>query len=310
VINLDRHDWIEAIETFDAVIWLGSHTSPRYAAFYSEKIYFIETFLGKKVIPNFATSWHYESKVAQSYLFKHIKARIPRTMVSFDYEDSLEQLSQAKLPLVFKRSEGAASRYVRLVKDLQTGRKLIQQIFNQYLWDKARMQTKSRTALSSLNLYRPWFLAHLIAKIRQEEGFGVVYWQDFIPGNDADLKVEVIGDRYAYAFWRHNRDNDFRASGSGKIDYESNVPEDVLLHLFHLNREMGFDSMGYDILFDGSQFLISEMSFSYDDNVPYQGKGYYELDDNEKLTFNNGHFWPQELWIDWLLRKVGLAKSI
>ena len=42
-----------------------------------------------------------------------------------------------------------------------------------------------------------------------------VYFQKFLPNNKYDIRIVVIGDR-AFGFIRYNRENDFRASGSGK----------------------------------------------------------------------------------------------
>ena len=48
---------------------------------------------------------------------------------------------------------------------------------------------------------------------------GYVYFQDFIPQNNFDIRVCVVGDK-AFAIKRMVRENDFRASGSGFIYYE------------------------------------------------------------------------------------------
>jgi glutathione synthase/RimK-type ligase-like ATP-grasp enzyme len=46
-----------------------------------------------------------------------------------------------------------------------------------------------------------------------------VYFQDFIPQNDFDIRIIVIGKR-AFAIKRMVRKGDFRASGSGNIKYD------------------------------------------------------------------------------------------
>src|SRR5690606_1882254 len=53
--------------------------------------------------------------------------------------------------------------------------------------------------------------------ISNEKGY--VYYQDFIPNNDSDIRVIIVDDK-AFAIKRMTRENDFRASGSGKIVYE------------------------------------------------------------------------------------------
>ena len=65
--------------------------------------------------------------------------------------------------------------------------------------------------------------------------------------------------------------------------------------------------MGYDVLFEQDQFLISLMLFGYAADVPYHGKGDFKLDEKGTLAFIDGYVWPQELWIEILaLAKSGL----
>jgi glutathione synthase/RimK-type ligase-like ATP-grasp enzyme len=57
-----------------------------------------------------------------------------------------------------------------------------------------------------------------------------VYLQKFIKNNDGDYRVTVIGGKFAYSFKRLNRPNDFRASGSGRIDYSSTPNEEIIAY--------------------------------------------------------------------------------
>ena len=139
--------------------------------------------------------------------------------------------------------------------------------------------------------------------------FGQIYVQEFLEGNKADLRITVIGDKYAYGFWRKNRENDFRASGSGNIDYQTDIPQNVIRYCSQISKRYGFDSMAYDILFRDSDFFIVEMSYGYNESALYNSKGYYELDQNGGvLCFNEGNHWPQELWVKWI--KACLDSSI
>ena len=51
--------------------------------------------------------------------------------------------------------------------------------------------------------------------------------QPFVPNLLGDYKILVYGDKYFVVF-RENRSNDFRASGSGKLSFPKNVPQEVL----------------------------------------------------------------------------------
>ena len=125
--------------------------------------------------------------------------------------------------------------------------------------------------------------------------------------NDADLRITVIGDRFAYGFWRKNRRGDFRASGGGRIDFERPIPEEPLRYCLEFNRRMDFDSMAYDILFRDGAFVICEISFGYLDIVPYNSPGYYNLQTDGKLEFVAEHKWPESLWAQWALIRAEAA---
>jgi hypothetical protein len=113
----------------------------------------------------------------------------------------------------------------------------------------------------------------------------------------------VIGDRYAYGFWRNNRPNDFRASGSGRIDYERAVPEECLRTCIEINRRLNFDSMAYDVLFKNGKMVIGEICYGYNDDAPYNASGHYELRSDGELAFVPGHVWPETLWVAWALQR-------
>lgn len=72
-----------------------------------------------------------------------------------------------------------------------------------------------------------------------------------------------------------------------------------------MNNTFSFDSMCYDILFDKrGKFAITEMSYGYIDRALHKAKGYFELFANSDLVFRERHTWPQELWVEWALRRA------
>jgi glutathione synthase/RimK-type ligase-like ATP-grasp enzyme len=156
----------------------------------------------------------------------------------------------------------------------------------------------------------PWFWKKSLQKLKGydsfAERFGVVYWQKFIPGNTADLRITVIGDQYVYGAWRNNRPNDFRASGSGRGDFKREVPEEVIKYCLEINHRFNFDSMAYDILFDKDKFYITEISFAYVDSFLFNCEGHYQADEMGPLYYIKGHVWPQELWVNWALKRAGI----
>jgi hypothetical protein len=82
--------------------------------------------------------------------------------------------------------------------------------------------------------------------------------QNFIPGLAGDYKVLYFGGRF-YCMYRKNRENDFRASGSGQFfQVPENEQEGLLDFALRLTREIDFPIIGMDIGFDGSMYHLIE----------------------------------------------------
>lgn len=307
IVDMDCDAWVDGVRGRDLVLWKPSFLGPRSASHFKEKIYFMEEYLGLLVVPSFHTIWHFESKVAQAYLFRERSVPTPRTVVSFSQSDALRQLDAANLPLVFKASHGASSSNVRMVNSASDARRLIDNVFCAENWRAHRAQRSQRSSrvLGLLTLPRKmWFWSKVRQKLSHDELFNVAYWQEFVANNPADLRITVIGDRHAIGFWRRNRPGDFRASGSGLLDYETAIPEAAVRYCIGLNCRLGFDSMAYDLLFRGDEFVIVEMSYGYLDKAVFDAPGHYALDDDGRLLYAAGHVMPQELWVDWALLKL------
>jgi glutathione synthase/RimK-type ligase-like ATP-grasp enzyme len=303
VVNIDRHDWVEKIIDADAVIWKPAYMYPRFAGYFKEKIYFMEKILGKLIFPNFDTIWHFDSKIAQKFFFDHYGIPTPRTFASFDYRDAIEVLGNYQLPVVYKESHGASSEHVRLIKTVALAKRYINRIFIENRWRELKKgRNKIITVIRSF--FYNVFWHKLLQKMLHKEPFGAIYWQELIPDNDADLRIDIIGDRYAFGFWRNNRCNDFRASGSGRIDFQRQLPLEIMKYCFQINKNHNFDSMAYDIIFKNKQFVITEMSYGYNDKAVYDCGGYYVLTPKDEIIYHAGHTWPQEIWIEWLIDRL------
>lgn len=305
LFDIDRSDWIERCAPFDLIVWRSNYMGPEFSSYFKEKVFFMEHYLGKQVVPSYATIWHFDSKIAQSYLFRDAAIRAPRTFVSFSREEAELEAVTATYPLVAKRSYGASSDSVGLLPDSRHAATQVRRRFWLDSWLDHKARHASRVGRVLTGLPHEWFW--LRVKHRLLFGawtWGVVYWQEFMPGNDRDLRVTVIGDRDAVAFWRGNRPDDFRASGSGRLDYDRAVPEEVIRYCVSLNRDFGFDSMAYDILFRGQDFVVVEMSYAYVDHAVHAAPGHYELTDDDRVLYRLGRSWPQELWVNWAVRRA------
>ncbi len=97
------------------------------------------------------------------------------------------------------------------------------------------------------------------------------YFQKFLPGNAYDTRVTVIGNR-AFGYRRYTRDNDFRSSGSGKIDYDPKAIDLISVEIGHaISKKLCFQSMAYDFLYDeNGKAALCEMSYNFVDEAHLQ----------------------------------------
>ena len=105
-----------------------------------------------------------------------------------------------------------------------------------------------------------------------------------------DKGVAVVGGK-AWSFKRRVRDNDFRASGSGMIDYNtSDIPLSLIEDSFKYTQEIGAQSIAYDYVknFRG-EYLLVEISYGFSGEAIFNCDGYW----NKELIWNAGKLWPE-----------------
>ena len=127
--------------------------------------------------------------------------------------------------------------------------------------------------------------------------------QKFIPGNDSDTRIIVIGNR-AFGIIRKVRKNDFRASGGGTITYDKeNVDIRTVRMAFEVSKKLHLECVAYDFVFDqNNDPLIVEISYGFAIEAYDPCPGYW---DNE-LDWHEGRFNPQAWMIDDLSDKIRL----
>jgi hypothetical protein len=119
---------------------------------------------------------------------------------------------------------------------------------------------------------------------------GYAYFQNFLPSNEFDTRITIIGGR-AFGFVRYNRPDDFRSSGSGKIDFSpGKIDHNMLKIAFDVSNRLNLATMAFDFLYDSEKNpLINEMCCQFADWAVYECPGYWDND----LAWHDGHYWPQ-----------------
>ncbi|MHA1341614.1 MAG: ATP-grasp domain-containing protein [Promethearchaeota archaeon] len=290
LIEIERNDWQTQIADIEFIIWRPNLSEP-FLRQAREKIYILERILNKKVYPNQSTFWHYNNKNAQAYLANIYGIKMPKNFVSYSYEDVINYLKNCTYPIVSKAASGAGSKNVRLLKNYKEAYKEIN-----YLYNKGFLNKTKRKLLYKLGL----------RKIKYDFQKYYVNYQEFVADNNCDFRITTIGNQYAFGFFRQNRKNDFRASGSHKFDYNPSKHDLIAIkYCLDISKGLNFDTMCYDILYSNGRIVLTEFSYIFEDKPIYDCPGYYELKE-ENLIFINKHIWPQELIVEYLLNKWGL----
>lgn len=261
---------------------------------------------GKKVFPDHCCGWHYDDKVAQKYLLESIKAPLIPTYIFYDKDKALNWVENTDFPKVFKLKGGASSINVKLVKNKNEAVKLIKQAFGKgfkpnnkmfYLKESFRHFNSKKITLLALikSIYR-YFFPVKYAAILSEREKSYVYFQDFVPNNKSDIRLVVINRNRVFGLERFNREDDFRASGSGSYNYlsEGDISNELLEMVFKVSNDLKMDSVAYDIVFDEDGVpKIIEISYSYVSKAYNKCPGYW----NSDFTWVAGEVRDYQYWM-------------
>lgn len=127
-----------------------------------------------------------------------------------------------------------------------------------------------------------------------------IYFQEFLPENQFDTRITVIGRR-AFGFRRLNRPNDFRASGSGRIDWDpQGIDQGSIVLGFEVAARLGTQSVALDVLRKEDRQVVSEISYTYASWGVHGCPGHWEIRDDTDpgaLVWKPGQMWPEEAQI-------------
>ncbi len=307
IVNCHGHTILEDLSGCGALLWHWNHSQPSDLLVAGHIIRAVEM-KGLKVFPDTYTCWHFDDKIAQKYLLESIGAPIVGTHIFFDRQEAVEWADKTVWPQVFKLRRGAGAINVRLVRGPREAKKLIRRAFG-------RGFKIYGTALTdfSIKLQRAYMKRDLLAKALRfprtimdiwgrnrlaprEKGY--LYFQDFLRGNEYDTRVTVIGKR-AFAFRRAVRPGDFRASGSGRIDYDlSMIDLECVRIAMKVAHKIKGQSVAFDFVYNEQREpRIVEISYCYMDDAVYNCKGHWD----DRMVWHEGHVWPQDAILDDLL---------
>ena len=313
VVNAYSSDFIEQVADCDAFMW--NHAQHLHKdALTAKNVIFALEHAGIAVFPDFKTTWHFDDKVAQKYVLEAINAPMVQSYVFYDDQEALQWLKEQKYPLVFKLKRGAGSSNVRLLRSYEESKSVVKRSFrNGYEPFKESRVTLLNHRIKNFKSGKEGFSGLLKAFYRsifpkfgqlgelhhREKGY--VYFQDFIPNNLYDIRVVVVGNR-AFALKRLVRENDFRASGSGKLVYDKNQIDLRCIQIaFDINKKLETQSIAYDFVFDTENTpLVIEISYGYAISAYDYCEGFWD----ENLNWYDEKVTPQHWIIEDLIKSL------
>lgn len=283
IVNAYASDIIKQVEDCDIFMWHYRHDKYQDNLFAKQLMASLQQ-AGKKVYPDISTGWHFDDKVGQKYLLESIGAPLVPSYVFYEKQDALAWIENTSFPKVFKLRGGAGASNVKLIKSKSQARTLIKRAFGRGLGgnrlslflDELKRYKQGHSSSRMLYLRLGNVFVPTLSQRMSHREKGYVYFQDFIPNNNSDLRVVVIGNRLL-AEKRYCRKGDFRASGSGVFEYTT-VPDEVIEIAFSTAKRLSLQSVAFDFIFDNNKSLIVEMSYAFGFKGLSHCPGYYTRD--------------------------------
>ena len=304
LVNAFDSDIIQQVSDCDVFMWHHHHGQFK-DVLTAKRILFALEHAGVKVFPDFKTGWHFDDKVAQKYLLEAIGAPLVPSYVFYDKQEALQWANTTSYPKVFKLKGGAGSANVKLVKTYKEAKRLINKAFGKGFaqYDrfgafKERLRKVKEGKAGLLEILKGigrLFITTEFAKQQPPER-GYAYFQDFIPNNDSDTRVVVIGGKFAAAEKRMVRKDDFRASGSGEFSY-TDINIDFIEKALKISKKLKLLSAAFDFIqSENGEPLIVELSYGFGTAGIEASPGYWDAE----LNWHEGKFNPQE----WMLQAL------
>jgi glutathione synthase/RimK-type ligase-like ATP-grasp enzyme len=266
IVNAWSPDLFEQLRGCDAFMWRFGYRAPeRLMA--QRVLTSVEHALGIPVFPSWKSAWHFEDKISQYYLLRAAGIPMPNTWLFWDREAARSFVRNASFPLVTKLANGYRSGNVRLLKSADEAEYWVEQLFGPGIWSFGVRPggSRARRALRRAKAAaRTLAGAHApVPGLHDELQRGYFYAQEFLEGNEFDTRVTVIGNR-AFAYRRMNRPGDFRASGSGRPNWDaSQIDLDMVRLAFLTARRLETQSVAIDAMRKGSERVLGEISYTY-----------------------------------------------
>ena len=236
-----RDDWKDVIVLYTS----QEDFDYKYKSFIEDVILGLEL-AGAIVLPGYSLLRANNNKVFMEILrdvipFEGLKGIQSRGFGAIEEIES--SIDNIEFPVVIKTAGGAMSRGVSSAKsssELMNQVKKISRSFQPRSELRDFIRSKRHKGYIKESRFRNKFII-----------------QNMIPNLTNDYKVLIYGTKYFF-LRRDVKDNDFRASGSGKFTFETTYPTGMLDYAKAVFEAFNVPNISLDVCFDGSNFHIIE----------------------------------------------------
>jgi len=230
-----------------------------YKRYIEDIVYHLEK-QGAVVLPRFEYLKAHHNKVYMELLRSDFSDESLKSVKSYCFGSWVDaRRYSGTFPVVIKQASGSAGKGVYLARNkreyLKKTKKAARILISSVLTDMIITYTRN-LAKKTIKLIYPSRSGYVAYDTEPISNSLIV--QDFISGLSGDYKVLFFGGRF-YCMYRKNRNNDFRASGSGRF---SEVPGEehagLLEYARRVTLEIDFPVIGMDIGFDGDSYHLIE----------------------------------------------------
>jgi glutathione synthase/RimK-type ligase-like ATP-grasp enzyme len=286
IVDCFQNDILQQLKSMHALLWHWHHEQPEEVLVARHILRSAEK-MGLKVYPNVFSCWHFDDKIAQKYLLESIDAPLVPSYVFYNLHEAIAWIKSTAFPKVFKLRKGASAHNVKLVRNAEEAIALAKIAFNRgfkpvagYFDDFETKAKKKRPIGAVVATIRR--MPQIIKKkyksnkaIGRERGY--IYFQEYIPENQYDIRIVVIGKRI-FAYTRDVRKGDFRASGSGSFNYDqSRIQPECIKTAYEIAGKIGTQSLAFDFMTDRSgEPKIIEISYCFGTKGLNQCPGFFD----------------------------------
>ena len=306
IVDCYRNDIIQQVADCTALMWHFHHAHPKDTLFAKQLLYSVAA-MGKKIFPDFNTSWHFDDKVGQKYLLEAASAPLVLSYVFYEKKEALEWINNNSFPKVFKLRSGASSANVSLAKTKEEAVTLVHKAFgkgfSQYNgWTnfKERLRKFKNGTTTFFDVCKGFIRLFYTTEFSNVAGRekGYIYFQEFIANNDSDIRVIVV-DEKAFAIKRMVRENDFRASGGGTILYDKELFDtETIKTALDVTKKLKAQCLAFDFVYKDGKPLIVEISYGYANEAYDPVQGYWD----EDMNWHEGQLISQDWMVDLMLK--------